>query len=390
MKKGCSWVGISCGYRTCTTVPAIVILPLRPGVFSNMYLLTRFTIIFAVVVFAAGCRQKTQNTVPPRYKNIIVLADAGKRLGLFRQAERDKAIIEKIYTHFESTARRHFFVNSKDRFQVLALPNAQTDNLLLPLQEQLYIDMQTVPVKEKARYIKNQQTAFLRRVDSFYSLAASVPEKQYSNTWKFFNEQLEEYLKPDSNFDNYIIVLSDGYSASIPGPDAEYTSSEALLRDARKSGNWEAFLAVNRLKPIVFPRANLFLFFAEMNGSPAFEYFPDELKLVQQTWLSWAAFCNSSGANKTLPRITEGSVNNEIALFLQNAPGSKTITETAQGLKPIPAVKSVQQEPVYLSDGQTPPQKQSVKKHPVVKPEPNKTSPEKKDSKGGYSIRQDF
>jgi hypothetical protein len=362
---------------------------------------TLLIILSLATVFNNGCSPKQKNTAPTRYKNIIVLTDPGKRLNLFRQTERDKAIIEKIYTGFEMTARSHFFVNSKDRLQILALPNTQTSELLAPVQDQLYLDMQTVPLKDKARYIKNQRTMFLNRVDSFYALAASVPEKQYSHTWKFFNEQLEKYLKPEAFFDNYVIVLSDGYSAGVQTPDAAYTGSEGLLRDARKSGNWEAFLATNRLKPVVFPKANLYLFFAEMNASAEFDHFPDELKLVQQTWLGWATFCNTPGTNKTLPRITEGSVNNEITAFLQTVPGSGNSDQALIPLQPtgiVPPGKKPEGQPVYLSKEQTTPEKpvDEIKKQPAAKTaETNKPGSTKKDSdikdkKDGFTIRQDF
>jgi hypothetical protein len=359
-------------------------------------------ILFLTAVVGNGCSPKQKNAAPVRYKNIIVLSDAGKRLNLFRQPERDKAIIEKIYTGFETAARSHFFVNSKDRLQILALPNTRTDELLAPLQDQLYIDMKMVSLKEKARYIKNQRTIFLNRVDSFYTLAASVPEKQYSNTWKFFNEQLEKYLQPEAHYDNYIIVLSDGYSSGVVAPGANYTGSEALLNDARKSGNWEAFLTTNRLKPIVFPKANLYLFFAEMNASAEFDRFPDELKLVQQTWLGWATFCNTSGTNKTLPRITEGSVNNEITAFLQTLPGTGGTEQALNTVNPpgiSPEKKQPEEKPVFLSKEQKDPVRQPAtenKKQPETKPAgtdkpaTTKQTPVKKDKKDGFTIRQDF
>ncbi len=379
------------------TVATGVILPVGPEPYQLMRSLNFFMALFFPVLALVGCAGKQQKPVAVRYKNIIILTDPGKRLNLFRQAERDRAIIEKAYAQFEMAARSHFFINSKDRIQVLALPNAQTDETLQPVQEQLYIDMHTVPIKEKAKYIRNRRTAFLNKVDSFYALAAAVPEKTFSNTWKFFNEQLERYLVTDTSFDNYIIVLSDGYSSGIPG--AEYTGTAEQMNDARKAANWEAFLAANRLKPVVFPRANLFLFFAEMNASPAFEYFPDELKLVQQSWLGWANFCNSAGVNKTLPRITEGTVSTELTAFLQtnavNMP-PRTIMPLPQngnadmGKQPVPPKNT---EPVYFSGEGTPADKQPVKKNnpePQKKPVTDKKEPTKKDESGGFTIRQDF
>lgn len=341
-----------------------------------------------------SCSRKQQNPVAVRYKNIIILTDPGKRLNLFRQAERDRVIIEKAFTHFEAAARSHFFVNSKDRIQVLALPNPQTDQLLQPVQEQLYINMHTVPMKEKARYIRNRRNDFLHRVDSFYALAATVPDKSFSNTWKFFNEQLERYLVPDSNFDNYVIVLSDGYSTGVSG--AEFTGTAELLTEARKTANWENFLTANRLKPVVFPRANLYLFFAEMNADAAYENFPDELKLVQQSWLGWANFCNSTGVNKTLPRITEGTVSTELTAFLQTLPGNGHQAvmplpqngNTGLGKQPIPPKNT---EPVYFSGEGTPAEKQPAKKTASKqKPVAGKKENNTKDGSGGFTIRQDF
>ena len=357
-----------------------------------MSVITRFFSILFIAAAIAGCQAKQQKTVPPRYKNIIVLADAGKRLSLFRQAERDRSIIEKIYTQFEQAAKKNLYINSKDRLQVLALPNTETDELLSPLQEQLVIDMQTVPLKERSKYIRNHQPGFFRRIDSFYALAASIPEKKYSNTWKFFNEHLEQYLKTDPSFDNYVIVLSDGYSTGPQGTG--YTASEALLNDARKSKNWESFLAINRLKPVALPKANLYLFFAEMNGATAYEHFPDELKLLQQVWLGWASGCNTSGMNKTLPRITEGSVNNEIAAFLQTVPGTVAPARET-GAADISAQQPV--EPVTGMPVENPPpmapepKKPTVAKPAASAPAANDKKPSaKKDNNGGYTIRQDF
>jgi hypothetical protein len=351
-------------------------------------------VLLLSTLLLAGCGNR-RNPAPQRYKNILVLADLGSRLQLYNQPGRDRAIINAIFDQFEKAARQNLFVNSKDKLHIIALPNSQLAPALASLQNRLFIDMEVIPVKERAQYIKKNKAFFFQSLDSLYNGAQLSIQPAGSQVWSFFNGPLNSYLKTDTSFDNYVLVLSDGYCEAASETDITNgcTATSQLLPLVRQQRNWEVFLQSNGLKPVVLSTPRVHLFFAELQAGAAFENFPDELKLLQQVWSLWAAACRITGDIKTLPRITEGNVCSEISAFLSQVPVRRVQVAMTAPAAPVqaPSVENAVAGKTVVTNSPPAVKKMADPAAPTpAKPTSIKTNTPPAAGNHGYSIRQDF
>jgi hypothetical protein len=348
----------------------------------------------------AGCAGKPKAPVTRHYKNIVILADLGQRLSLYDQPQRDRLIINTLFDQFEKAARQHQFIHSKDKLHVVALPNHHLNPVLTSLQNALMLDMENVPLNERSKYIRDTKKGFLQALDSLYAGAGHSNQQGHSQLWTFFSGSLSSYLKTDTSFDNYVIVLTNGYADGAGDAQHGYTASTSLMQAARQQANWQSFVTRQPLKPVSLNTPRVHLFFAEIAADTAFENFPDELKLLQQVWQVWAAALNIGGDIKILPRITAANVCNEVAQFIGQAPVRRT--------PPVQAMPQAQPAPMQ-AQGETYSQPVVQNKPPLSEPTGARkpvapvAAPPKPASKpvakpaskpatdkGTYSIRQDF
>lgn len=348
-------------------------------------------IITAFTLLLFGCGGGKPRKPPARHKNIVVIADLGRRLALYDQAGRDRAVFDAVFGALDKSIRTQMYVHAKDKLHVIIAPNKLLNPALTDWQNRLMIDLEQVPVKDRVKYMKTCRGGFFGRIDSLYRAAAAVLPDQPSDTWLFLNNQLNSYLQADTSFDNYVIVISDGYCNGGTAVTAgEYTGSAPLMAAARLQPGWQQFVNEHPLKKIVFNTPRLHFFFAELHPDSLWQQFPDELNLLQQVWRNWAQWCSPAGSSKTLPRITLANVKNEIMAFMEaaalNTASVPPATPTAEGQKNAIVV----QPPL---SGQKPAAEKTAE--PAAATAPSKNNPVKPVHKpgaeaGGFSIRQDF
>lgn len=211
------------------------------------------TIIFAVMVIAASC-----SPPPPKDKSItekhnyIVLLDLSDRLIVQKdQPNRDKELLNYIYSQFEERVKKNLYIRSRDEIKVVIAPQKGSGLYRSEFEDKMYVNMDNIPSVLKRSKEEERRTRFLGAVDTLYQKAvfSKRPSDYYgADIWKYFYEDLKTDYSNDSLTKNYLFIFTDGYP--IVGkdlaklqpvknsfPDLEVVLIEAAPRD--KDMEWD-------------------------------------------------------------------------------------------------------------------------------------------------------
>jgi hypothetical protein len=188
-------------------------------------------IIIAFTLLLYGCPSDTTvdtSLAKPKSSskshNYIVLLDLSDRIIKKNdQIERDKLIINHIYDSFEKSVRSNLFVKSKDQIKIVIAPQKGSKLDVSKFESDLYIKMQTIPLKDRKGLEKERKSKFISSVDNLYKEAKfsdNLNDYKGADIWKYFDEDLEKSIVDDSNFINHIFIITDGYMF-ISGKQAE-------------------------------------------------------------------------------------------------------------------------------------------------------------------------
>lgn len=264
-----------------------------------MQAITRLLLLFVFFSFACTSKKKSSGQKKEKAHNIIVLLDLSDRLTLPGQVNRDTLLLRQIYTAFEERVRKQMYINAQDQLQVLVAPQRSLPAHTETIENRLRINMQEVPVKERSGFLKKKRPVFFQQVDSLYHAAAQRPASSFSGSdiWKFFDQYLRNYLVPDTNTENRIIVLTDGYFDFESLKDKKqqgcrYSYSEKLMQKGRVPvpGNMAPELFFQQifdscgLIPVHINQGNTGILVAEMTARNSYEY---ELELLEAMWSGW-------------------------------------------------------------------------------------------------------
>jgi len=155
--------------------------------------------------------------------NYIILLDLSDRLIVQEnQPERDKELIQYIYSLFEKKVRNELYIRSRDEIKVVIAPQ-QGDNLYTNLYEdKLYVNMENIENIYKRANEAERKEQFMAYLDTLYREAqfSSNPKDYYgADIWKYFYEDLPTDYSGDTLTNNYLFILTDGYP--VVGNDPE-------------------------------------------------------------------------------------------------------------------------------------------------------------------------
>ena len=175
----------------------------------------RFIVIICLLL--AACNSDKKDVKPPAQPiNIIVVLDVSDRLlkeklpGQERQVEKDKKIAKGIINHYESFARRTYYIGNRHRL-TFVVPKQPGVKKLIP-QETLE-SLKLWPTNEDrakgAPRFREMRDELNKTIDALYQFVEDRQEFTGSDIWGWFKVSAEEYLQPNAL--NYIICISDGY-----------------------------------------------------------------------------------------------------------------------------------------------------------------------------------
>lgn len=165
----------------------------------------------AIVALLASCNESPpRETIPPvKAVNVILVVDLSDRLAETPgQAEKDKQAIHALLEEFQLRAKKAAYIGSKDELRLVVAPQPEVPT---STNDKLSIVMQapigTTPIGYPR--FKNLRAQFENELDELYQEAVRSPFNG-ADLYTFFCTELRtKYMKP--NFENRVIVLTDGY-----------------------------------------------------------------------------------------------------------------------------------------------------------------------------------
>jgi hypothetical protein len=261
-----------------------------------MMAMPRVFIFLLGVICIISCtpRSKAGQKTAIKPMNLVVLLDLSDRLTTPEQVQRDTQLLHHIYRLFENRAKRQFYIQCKDRLQVLVMPQKSLPaGSIEGIESRLRILMPEVPLKERASFLKKNEVSFFNAIDSLYIAATgkrNASEYSGSDTWKFFDQYLRNYMVQDTGTINKVVVLTDGYLDFESLKDKKekgcrYSYSGAIMRQARNNkNNYRLLFDSCGLIPVVFNQTNISVLAAEISPKLSFE---NEAVILETMWQSW-------------------------------------------------------------------------------------------------------
>lgn len=147
--------------------------------------------------------------------NYIILLDLSDRLIVQpEQSERDKEIIQAIYTMFEKKVKKDLYIKSRDEIKVVIAPQRGSGLRTDAYEDQLYVNMGNIKNVFRRSKEEERRTNFNNALDELYKKAVfSKNPKQYygADIWKYFYEDLKTDYSTDTLTKNFLFILTDGY-----------------------------------------------------------------------------------------------------------------------------------------------------------------------------------
>lgn len=265
-----------------------------------MQRITRLLLLLIILSGACTKRKPSAEQKKEKSLNLIVLLDLSDRLTIPGQVNRDTVLLHHLYNVFEQRVRQQLYINSRDQLQVLVAPQKTQPANIESIENRLRINMHELPVKERSSFLKKNRSSFFQQIDSLYHTAAERPASSFSGSdiWKFFDQYLRNYLSPDTNTVNEVIILTDGYFdfESLKDKKQEgcrYSYSEKLMQKGRALNVpetivpeiiYEKAFDSCGLIPVRINQKNVGIILAEITPRNSFDR---ELELLESLWKSW-------------------------------------------------------------------------------------------------------
>lgn len=171
-----------------------------------------------MLMYFTGCKMpapEKKKEIARIKHNAIILLDLSDRLIVQpNQPERDKQIIQNIYTLFEQRVKKDLYIKSGDQIKVVIAPQLGAGMRRDVFEDRLYINMNTIAnVQRKVKEGERRET-FFANLDTLYNNAvfSRVPQDYHgADIWKYFYEDLKVDYTDDPLTENFLFIITDGY-----------------------------------------------------------------------------------------------------------------------------------------------------------------------------------
>lgn len=246
--------------------------------------------IFALLYFLFTGK-KNNDSFKSTVNNYIVLLDLSDRLKSPSQAEKDKILIEGIYSVFENEVKRKQYQGSRDIIKVLVAPQPANYSVF-DVSENLEINLGNIPQKERYTKYPELRKKFFQAVSDLYKKATQNTNYIGADIWSFFNASLENHLIKDKNGRNILLILTDGYlnfnyEYQINRPKNGNKTTYTEVEKFRKNPKWkENFVKGGYgLIPIDRNLGNLEVYMLELSSSDIKH--PEDFDIIRMYWEKW-------------------------------------------------------------------------------------------------------
>lgn len=145
--------------------------------------------------------------------NYSIILDLSDRILQKHQIEKDIALIEKTFKHFETQARRGLILTSKDRFSVKIIPQKGSPVDMEFFENSLQINLNEIAVKDKNLKLQALSSS-IRGVLLKLSKACMFSEHSRDyfgvDIWSYLNNKGSEFFNIEG-YENITLIITDGY-----------------------------------------------------------------------------------------------------------------------------------------------------------------------------------
>ncbi len=173
-----------------------------------------YLLILIFSLCLSACSEDTGpiiSTNPPT--NYVVLLDLSDRLIQNKdQVDIDTNAIISVIEKFEENVRTSLVIKSMDKFAIRIIPQENSPLEGGQFEDELCLDLSKYSAAEKLKMLKQFKAEIPQRIKQLYQKAILGNKSNNYNgvdIWKYFNEQINSDL--DSNYDNKVLILTDGY-----------------------------------------------------------------------------------------------------------------------------------------------------------------------------------
>lgn len=182
-----------------------------------LHLLVRIFLIFflfALTFLFQKCGDSSDVNVLQRQYNVSILIDLSDRIKpeiSQYQIQRDKELIKAILNVVKSSILQKGAFNSEDRINILFYPQPDESNIA-GMADVLNFDLSKLEPREKKILIRDIDSVYDENLSLLYEMALNRNTFDGSDIWRFFKDEVKEKCIVDkSNYDNFLIILTDGY-----------------------------------------------------------------------------------------------------------------------------------------------------------------------------------
>jgi len=223
----------------------------------KIYLYLPLMVLLMAVIFS-GCNKPSKKRKSLKVKhNYIILLDLSDRLIVQdNQPERDKEIIQKLYSLFEKQVQKDLYIRSRDEIRVVIAPQKGSGLRREVFEDRLYVNMENIKKIYRRSQEEERRKDFYANLDTLYKEAkfSKNPEDYYgADIWKYFYEDLKvDYVK-DTLTENYLFILTDGYpivgkeQVKLQRIKDEYPNLHVIIVEAaprEKDMEWDRIMGI--------------------------------------------------------------------------------------------------------------------------------------------------
>lgn len=186
-------------------------------------------------------QQEKEISIPVKHNYIILLDLSDRLIVQDNQPERDKELIQKIYTLFEERVRKNLYLRSRDEIRVVIAHQRGAGLQSEIYEDSLYTNIENIPGVLRRKTEEKRRNTFYNNLDKLYDQAifSDNPKDFYgADIWRYFYEDLKVDYVNDTLTQNYLFLFTDGYP--IVGKDLtklqtvneEYPDLKVILIEA--------------------------------------------------------------------------------------------------------------------------------------------------------------
>lgn len=303
---------------------------------------TVFPFLTIIVLILIGCGAEDQKSQESplvastaklgKQLNINILWDLSDRIDPLKNPaspdhyQRDIEIIKDLTVLFKQDMDRKGAYMSKGKIRVFFTPPPSDPNInsiAQDLSKDLSIYKGDGSNKEKKKIYDAITTQFIENANKIYSLTIdnNKAKKDWdgSDIWRFFKNDVDKVIDPDTSYRNVLVILTDGYiyhkdSREVKGTRTQYILPETL-RPFRNNSNWLQ-LFENKDYGLMGTGKNLSgleVLVLEVTPSKNNKNDEDYIKAYLKKWFSEMGIKKAEVFSTDLPTYTKGRIESFIA-----------------------------------------------------------------------------